>query len=84
MEKGRRGREMGPPESDSGPSAQPWGEEMGTELPRCLKRDIQGPCLPLQAHPPAFPGTVPQNDWKIPPKARLILACVPLGTQYFA
>ena len=36
---------------------------MGTVLPRRLKRDIQGPCLPLHAHLPALPGTIPQNDW---------------------
>ena len=54
---------MGPPKSDSGQSGQPWRGEMGTVLPRRLKRDIQGPCLPLHAHLPALPGTIPQNDW---------------------
>ena len=43
---------------------------MGTVLPHRLKHDIQGPSLPLHAHLPALPGTIPQNRLVDPSKGQ--------------
>lgn len=74
----------GSTKSDSGQSGQPWGGEMGTVLPRRLKRDIQGPCtcLCMLISLPCLGPSHRTTGRSF--KGQANHACVPLGTQYFA